>query len=70
MVKKVGHVNDLVEMPHCQKKKQIYGNLGNLQVLAISCTACEGDEENEFPDWRATIEVKGPKLGDQLSSAL
>jgi transposase InsO family protein len=70
VVKKVGHVNYEIEMPHRRKKRQIYHTnlLKKWEPPSVLCSMASevDDEEDDFPDWRE-VETSQPTFGSQLT---
>ena len=68
VVKKVGQVNYLIEMPNRRKSRRIYHTnlLKKWETPSVGCYSAEEVEEEDFPDWKADQQAL-PKVGSQLS---
>ncbi len=69
VVKKVGQVNYLIEMPNRRKSRRIYHTnlLKKWETPSVGCYSAEEVEEEDFPDWKADQQAL-PKVGSQMSS--
>ena len=70
ILKRIGRVNYLVEMPDRRKKKKVYhvNLLKKWEIPVADCCMAEEVSEEDFPDWKDSGVVGQPKFGEQLST--